>query len=1266
MHTKLLTVILCWSLRLSFAVLVSGRAASVPDEEQPCSGGVCVPFYLCPNGSLVESGEGLIDVRLGGAECPLNMVCCAEQGTHIGNCPGTCSARDKCAQAFDGNATSCTSGQICCLKISETTGATVNKPSGQCQGECIESIVCANRTIIGTDLIDLRFSNDGCEGNLICCETGGASKEVSGKSSECKGHCVPFGRCDRKVSKTTGKGLIDLRSIDNSCPGDLICCEPEEELNSSCQCVPLYLCLDEFNIDVRAIENGCAEDQLCCEKVRPINQFTEISSTTCRGSCVPAQQCSRQGPEKDLIELRTQDACPEDLVCCDVITKPIISVVEKCEGECVSIERCPGNKISDNGTGLFDLRIGDDSCPNELVCCKTPLKDVKTEQGDNCKCLMFNQCADSTSSFDLRSSSSQCQTNQVCCVNVIDIPEPPIFKPKVCEGRCVPFNQCVDTNHNGLIDLRGLEDPCPGNFVCCKGSASPTLTTKCKGSCVPADRCQSVQKDLIDLRTSDDCPGELICCEFPSTSKPVSVLPMMIMNIQNIKSETCPGNCLPFGQCPKDLLYSSGSFFDLRIVDDVCPRNFVCCLNNVATIPTFPQSLDKICQCVPLNRCADPDNSFDLRLNSNKCPSDQVCCEIVFQNAVLPFNKACKGTCVPFSQCKNPVGMDLFDLRSTDMCPDDLVCCDYSDMISIIPPAITVTDELQKACPGKCISSTQCPIGSIISTAVDSIDLRNSGELCAAGQICCMETPFNFDDCQCVLSNKCLDNEATYPVFDLRLENRKCLFNEVCCKNRVEVPNLFPTKSCRHICVPPDQCQDRSGKNIIDLRSLDQCLDGLVCCEPNDLISSITTIPSVINIPSVCPGSCVPYDSCPNGRPKSAGNGLLGFRTFENACPEGLTCCAETPKVSHTTCKCTPISRCADRNTFDLRFDHCPEFQTCCVEVIEKESTCLGTCAPIGQCNSIDLRFDNSNGVCPGGFICCGNTSTVPSSKESWTQWINNINNMKESKAENAPCRLNINPATSEINEGEIPWLATVWRKNIAPGGQPNEFLCTGSLVQESVVLVPADCIVNIPPESITVTLAPYGSNINDREYEYKISKHIIHPDYNESRNYANVGLLMLNKSSKTRDAATACLFGYDESISDDECYLAGWSSSALIASPSARPLKYKLTVNSRPSSSCGSNFLCPTIQQRLAGASMANCDDLRGSPLICLDASRRHWKLAGLAGKNNRNCNAQSIPESLINVGPHRMWILEQISPSFVQKKESYLVPSRQYLPSI
>lgn len=37
---------------------------------KPCEMGECIPYYLCLNGSIITSGEGILDVRLGADDDP--------------------------------------------------------------------------------------------------------------------------------------------------------------------------------------------------------------------------------------------------------------------------------------------------------------------------------------------------------------------------------------------------------------------------------------------------------------------------------------------------------------------------------------------------------------------------------------------------------------------------------------------------------------------------------------------------------------------------------------------------------------------------------------------------------------------------------------------------------------------------------------------------------------------------------------------------------------------------------------------------------------------------------------------------------------------------------------------------------------------------------------------------------------------------------------------------------------------------------------------
>lgn len=70
------------TLRMLLSILLISKQASGQNtlDYVQCDGeaGVCVPFYLCPQGSLIDDGAEIIDIRLRELEeCPQNIqVCC--------------------------------------------------------------------------------------------------------------------------------------------------------------------------------------------------------------------------------------------------------------------------------------------------------------------------------------------------------------------------------------------------------------------------------------------------------------------------------------------------------------------------------------------------------------------------------------------------------------------------------------------------------------------------------------------------------------------------------------------------------------------------------------------------------------------------------------------------------------------------------------------------------------------------------------------------------------------------------------------------------------------------------------------------------------------------------------------------------------------------------------------------------------------------------------------------------------------------------------
>lgn len=177
-------------LALAAAVISGSLAQSDPAGERRCAGGgVCVPFYLCENGLVIEDGEGLIDKRFADSDYPEDFVCCQER-------------------------------------------------ESECRGQCVPFYQCSNAG--GKDLLNLRSFDDKCPGDLVCCN------EPPVKPTPCT--CVAFYQCLDDVVNTGGKDLIDLRQ--EKCPGDEVCCvnpRPQDNtivVESSCKgkCVPYALC----------------------------------------------------------------------------------------------------------------------------------------------------------------------------------------------------------------------------------------------------------------------------------------------------------------------------------------------------------------------------------------------------------------------------------------------------------------------------------------------------------------------------------------------------------------------------------------------------------------------------------------------------------------------------------------------------------------------------------------------------------------------------------------------------------------------------------------------------------------------------------------------------------------------------------------------------------------------------------------------------------------------------------------------------------------
>ncbi|XP_065089020.1 uncharacterized protein LOC135710384 [Ochlerotatus camptorhynchus] len=1243
-------------------LIAHGSSQTTDGSEIPCrDGGLCVPFYMCSNSKIITDGTGLIDLRFTGEDCPDKLICCqdtAAVGSRISECQGKCVPLSQCLDdvyedtvvensVLDIGKTSCSDNQICCNNVRQPQFTNmIVSPYKQCQGKCVPFYQCSGGKLnsFGKDIINLRSTDDGCGGDeLVCCMETDIKKPNIELPKLCDGTCVPFYQCSNGSFNSAGEGVINLRSFDNACPGEQVCCSskpmPNIEVPKLCDgtCVPFYQCSNgSFNsagegvINLRSFDDACPGELVCCSsKPMPNIEVPKL----CDGTCVPFYQCSNgsfNSAGEGVINLRSFDnACPGEQVCCSSKPMPNIEVPKLCDGTCVPFYQCSNGSFNSAGEGVINLRSFDDACPGELVCCSSkPKPHVEGPKLCVGTCVPFYQCSNGSFSsagegvINLRSFDDACPGELVCCGSK---PKPHIEGPKLCGGTCVPFYQCSNGSFNsvgeGVINLRSFDDACPGELVCCSSKSKPHVKGPkfCDGTCVPFYQCSNgsfntAGEGVINLRSFDDaCPGELVCCS--SKPKPHVETPKL-----------CDGTCVPFYQCSNGSFNSAGEgVINLRSFDDACPGELVCCSSKSKPHVKGPKFCDGT--CVPFYQCSNGsfntagEGVINLRSFDNACPGELVCCTSKpMLNIEVP--KLCDGTCVPFYQCSNgtfnSAGEGVINLRSfDDACPGELVCCGSKPKPHIEGP---------KLCGGTCVPFYQCSNGSFSSAGEGVINLRNFDDACPGELVCCSSEPEVIaSTCQCVPFNQCLDGTANMSgknLLDLRSTNQDCPGNQVCCSNpRPSHMETANSNECKGTCVPFYQCLNgkfnTGGKDILDLR-LNNCPGDLVCCEA----------PTVPKIPDkrVCEGACVPIRQC-----NTAGKDILNLRSYYD-CPGDQICCELSAKVKQTS------------------------------------KLCDGKCVPPAQCSDspstmvtqlIDARLGLTYTGCLDGNVCCANPIRMTPDADKWMDWINDINNMvvAQNVKKTGKCSLDIVRGVESIKENEIPWLVTVWRRNHRLGVMHDEYLCAGTLVRADVVFVPADCIQGDPNARLFVRTGSYNLKAMSGYKELQIIRKIIHPDYDNAYNPNNAALLFLPERSKNKPHE-ACIFGIKEQLREQDCLIAGWNSLDLrdVRNPFTMPKKlYSPIVRT---TTCRPGSFCTGRNQFIE-----SCDRLHGSPVICLDQSGHNWKIAGMVVKNNVRCDQNGIPDSLLEVTRLEPWIREQLSPSFVQKPAVH-EPSRKYLP--
>ncbi|KAM7299840.1 clotting factor G beta subunit [Ixodes scapularis] len=391
--------------------------------------------------------------------------------------------------------------------------------------------------------------------------------------------------------------------------------------------------------------------------------------------------------------------------------------------------------------------------------------------------------------------------------------------------------------------------------------------------------------------------------------------------------------------------------------------------------------------------------------------------------------------------------------------------------------------------------------------------------------------------------------------------------------------------------------------------------------------------------------------------------GLRGLRPIV-CCPQ-----PEEPATTSATITTTTAATTTSPTSAQLEMDPC-----------KTESGQRGTCIPLFECKELEEQINQGKypPLCSiqnrVPYACCKRNETPPlepiqeevmarALKTSELDYENGVfcgrTTPRPEDMWHVPHRLMIAGGTNAARDS-YPFAVAIFRDKLTV----ENFRCGGTLITRSVVLSAAHCFYNTPND--TQYLARIGDvkiseESEDPPVQRNVTSVLVHPDYNERQHYADVALLILDRSALRQDLTRplACLPNAAAEPDKDQAIVLGWGHNAFggRVQTHLQEVKVPLVANDVCNESYSSlqnyvrefprginnDFVCAG---NITEGGVDACQQDSGGPLV-IRTTRNAEHVLEVIGivSFGVGCGSANFPGVYARVSTYRDWILNKMS---------------------